>query len=276
MARFITVSTSVSSVSVPTPPVSFDTESVSFPDVGPYEIPDIDVDPVFITFPDIDIPEITVPFPDLSVTTDTEVFDLSQSFAVPDVTLPELDPDFSEIDIPLTDFSFYILDPFGTRLSGGSVGIDILRLSFGFTVDVPDPSLSTRDRSFGGQSFDLPAVFVPGIDVDTPDIPRITFPTVTVPTSASLTGSVAVPDPTSLSVSVAIDWDSVSSFILSPIPDGFLSDPAQWVFDTALAMAERNVTTPVAETLRRVGEGFFELLLGDETKQRLQDRRRDR
>jgi hypothetical protein len=272
MSDFLTVDVSVSSISIPTPPVVFDQETVAFPVIGPYGIPDIDYGPFRFNLPNVDIPQIYVPDPSLDPGTTTLYESFSFRFFVPDVDLPELSVEYEFIEIPVVDFGFWILDPFEIELTGGSVGWETIDVDETISINVPDPGLSVDYTSVGGGTVTFQDISIPGLDVDTPNIPRFNLPSVTVPIGASLDGSQPVPDPTTIQASASIDVDGIAAYVLSPLPADFVANPAEWVFWTVLDEVESHITVDVAKRLRDVSEGFLELVLEEETKERLRGR----
>lgn len=275
MPDFLTAEASVDTVDIPTPPVELDRETVSFPTFGPFRLPDIDFGPFRFDLPDVSIPEVNVPVPSVDVRTDFESLPDIGPIPDVDVDLPFLDIDTDPVTIPVVDYTIWVVDPFGSELVGGDVDISFYDIDTPGFIPVPDVDVRVTDFPVGGQFFRIPDVDIPGIDVRLPDIPELSLPDVAVPVGARLTGSFGVADPTTLSVSVGVEWGSVQSFVLQPIPGGFLTEPVVWAFESVLSELESRITVDTAKRIEQVLDGFLELLLSDETKQKVNDLRRE-
>lgn len=275
MADWVTSEVSVDTVRIPTPPVRFSSRTIPFPTIGPYRFPSIRFGPFRTDLPTVAIPRVSFRVPDVSVGWDREPLPSIGPIPIPDVRLPFLDIDTRTETIPLVNVSVRVVDPWGSRLRGGDVDLDLYRVGSPGSVFVPDVDVSHHRVRFGGQRYHFPDVEIPRLSVSLPDIGRINLPDVRVPTRATLTGTVAVPDPTSLAVSVGVEWPAVRAFALEPVAEwATSSDPAD-LLDAVLSAVESNLTAGLLRRATGIVEGALQLALAEETKQDLREQARE-
>jgi hypothetical protein len=297
MSDFLTLDVTVSERSISAPPIDLSFDTVTLPTIGPYSVGGIDFDGAFYNLPDLYVPPLPVPYPDLSVGSEERTISVPVPFPTADFTPPDLEIETKSFRIPVAGVTIDIVDPLRSSLDGGNVGLDLNWQSFGRTVDVPDPSLSIGKRYITGSSLDpfnfgsdvftsnpsndpilntpLPTISIPPIRNDGLSIPEFDLPSFGYVDGVSLAGSVTVPDPAGISVDASLDIDGLADYVLDPIPSDFLANPTQWAFFAVLDETANHITETVAQALREITEGFFDLLMESETKERLREQNRD-
>lgn len=287
--------------------LQFETVSVEVPTLVVNEETVRVVLPELLSGGRLDLGRLRIPLGDVSLGS------VSASLSVPTIGFRSIDLPGS-ITVPTVDFfpgsigtqsisiptpfgqvSITVIDPTGFRLPSVDVGFRSQSLPGFQLLPVPEPGFETVTIS-------LPAVSLPDINQD---LGSIRLPSVgpkelarfRVPTVQTNSSALEVPDPATLELLVDVDTDTLADELL---PDGSLSflrdtnsavlraltdttgvatelftDTASYVFETVFAELESRVTVDVAERIRRLAEGFLQLLLSDETKQELRQQRRE-
>lgn len=271
--QLVTVEITSESLDVPTPPIDFDFRSVSLPDIPRVRLPDIEIDPTFFRLPVPDVDSRFVAVPDVDVSSDFVDLGETPAIPVPDVDLPELVVDTNEIEV--FGVGIDVVDPFGTRLVGGDVGTDFVGpIDLGF-VRVPDVDVDRDFIEVPTIDVDRQTFRVPGFSQSLPSFGPFRFPSITIPTDFRLTGSIAVVDPLSLGADVQTNFDPLRQEIFGAFPDGLISDPLVWSFETAVSGFKGLIGSGGGTTLKDALEAFLDAALEDGTKERLQTRNRD-
>jgi len=271
--QLVTVEINVQTIDVPTPPIDFGFQAVTFPTIGPYEIPDIRLQPVSVDLPDINIDPVSIPVPGIAVgVTDIELGE-TPPIPIPDVDLPELLIETFDIEVLGQELS--IIDPFGTRLVGGRVGFDRIGPFDLGSIPVIDVDVSRGTVTTPGFSRRLPTITTPGLDIDTPDVPTFALPNVQIPTDFRLVGTLAVPDPLSIDPEVSTNFAPLRQQIFGAFPAQLISDPLVWSFETAVSGFQSLIGSGGLTTVKDTIDAALDAALGDDTKERLQERRSD-
>jgi hypothetical protein len=235
----------------------------------------------------------TISVPDITF----ESLNLPSSVSIPVVTFSpgRLGTQRVSIPTPFGEFALTVIDPFGTRFPDLDVGFRSVGFP-GFT-SFPVPTFGTETVTLSLGTIDLPRIDQSLGEVSLPEIrldrlavfPR---PEVTVETS-----TLSVLDPSTLQLDVAVETDTLADRLL---PDGtqaffrdtesavlealtdatgvatdLFTDTEAFVFETVFDALESRVTEQVAARITGVIEGFLQLLLEDDTKQDLRERRRE-
>lgn len=269
MAKWVSVEIDFDPLSIPTPPVDIDTETVYLPDIGPFSFPELDFGPIDFPPDEVRLPEFTVP--------DVDVFPGVQTVPLPDLG-PIPIPKLSSIDlglatrtvtVPVIGFDISIIDPFSSAIDLSNAEFRDFTLNTPGSVLVPFSNVNVDPRTVGGDKLGLPSFTIPRVETPGLSIPKIDLPDIPKPTGASLEGSIDVPDPTTLDASVSVDFDAIKDFVLDALPTDFVADASAWVFFTVLKQFQQHISKPVAKTLKTIIEGFLQLLLTEETKQKV-------
>jgi len=199
------------------------------------------------------------------------------------------------IPTPFGQFELEVIDPFGFRLPDVDVGFRSVNLPGFQSFPVPEADTETVRVDLG--AVDLPEINENLGSVPLPDVPAETLASFPLPSIKTSTSTESFPDPSTLRVEVAVDDDTLADTLL---PDGALAflrdtesavlgaltdatgvatdlftDTARFVFETAFTELESRVTEQTAERIKSLVEGFLQLLLSEDTKQDLRERRRE-
>jgi hypothetical protein len=270
LSDFVTAELSIGTTTIPTPPVEFELKEIPLPDIPSIPGPGIQFDGVVQDIPDIRFnPDpISVPLPELG----TQELDLDETPAipVPDINFPELD--FKPLTIPVgfTEVTVPRLDTLELR-GGGFELRDGPTLDLG-TVTAPDFSVETVPVALPSFVQELPRIVVPEFALPSTLFGGVELPNVTVPTGAELAGEQQIPSLDQSSVDVELRTDKLRRFILRDVPSGLLTDPLGYVGEQAFSFVEANITSVLARRIKAIVNGFLDLLLAEDTKQRLRDR----
>lgn len=268
-SEFVSVDVTVSTTSIPAPPIKLSSRTKELPSFDGVPIPDIDIGGGTLETPDIDVDLGTIPVPEVSVGTRSRDLGSTPGFFLPDVSLPTLRVETFEVE--LFGSSFDVVDPRDSRLVGGSVGVEFNNGLALPSILIPTVDVGTQDLPLPRVQQSLPDIPIPRFAQELPDVPAFAPGPLQIPTGGRLTGSVGVVDPTGVDAAVEFDFTGLQAEVLSPLPSSFIGDPAEYVFQTVLSELESRVTVDVAERVKGVLDGFLELLLAEETKERLRD-----
>lgn len=173
------------------------------------------------------------------------------------------------VEFPLSEIRVPpVILPFTVAFDGGPLVLAGTLLDRTLTFRRPDARLSL----FGGAEVAVPAVPV-GLDVGDP---------------------VPVPDPSTLSLSVAVNDDTLRERVLpdtlqavardpaeyvlstvreqSGLPGGLFTEPRSYVYESVLSVVRSRVSPALAELLEGDVNGVLEETLSDETKERIRNR----
>jgi len=274
MPEVVTVETRIRTFTVPVPPVDLETTRINLPSFGPFRFPNIRLRARRFDLPTISIPETTLFIPTVDVRQDLLDLGSTQSFFLP----TDVDAD---LFVNRTFFSFLggrvtFTVPTSISLSGPFIDYDEFGPFDLGSIFIPEIDVGTRTETIGGQVFRLPDIETPSLNVDLPSIPELTLPDLDVPTGAALVGEVVVPDPTGIDVDVSLNLDEIRSFALQPIPDGLITDAEAYVLSAAVSEFRDQLGDGIISTFKTVTNEILDVVLTDETQERLQDQARDK
>jgi hypothetical protein len=199
------------------------------------------------------------------------------------------------IPTPFGQFGLEVIDPFGFQLPDVDVGFRSVNLPGFQSFPVPEPDTETVRVELG--SVDLPQINEDLGSVPLPDVPTGPLTSFPLPSIQTSTSTESFPDPSTLRLEVSVDEATLADTLL---PDGALAflrdtesavlealtdatgvvtdlftDTARFVYETAFTELENRVTDQTAERIKRLVEGFLQLLLSEDTKQDLREQRRE-
>lgn len=274
MPQLVTVEVEVESISIPTPPIDFGFRAIPLPSIPAIAIPGIDIRPTVFTVPVPVVGRQSIRLPTVNVGRDFIDLGRTPPFPVPDVELPRLNVETYELEI--LSFEFDVIDPFGTDLVGGRVGVDFAGPFDLGGASVPTVDVGSTTASVPSVSVTQDTITIPGFQQQFPTIGPFAFPDLSIPTDFRLTGSVSVPDPTSIDPNVSTNFDPLREEIFGAFPDGLLSDPLVWSFETAVSGFVSQIGTGVGTTVKNAINAFMEAAVNEETKESLKEKGRNR
>jgi len=199
------------------------------------------------------------------------------------------------IPTPFGQFGLDVIDLFSSQLPDLDVGFRSVDLPGFQSFPVPEPGLETVRVELG--AVDLPEIDEDLGSIPLPDVPTEPLASFPLPSIETSTSTESFPDPSTLRLEVAVDDATLADTLL---PDGALAflrdtesavlealtdatgvatdlftDTARFVFETAFSELESRVTEQTAERIKRLVEGFLQLLLDEDTKQDLREQRRE-
>jgi hypothetical protein len=270
MVDLIDASLSFDVLTVPVPDVSLGEPQSILDDVGGLDIPPIPTLDVSVGSRPLFLPVIDVPTVQVDVRPDrVELPSLPPFVYVTDVDVG-IDVQYVRLDVPLTDFDQTV--PVSVDLEGPTVETDITSSRPIGTITVPDVSVRPDTASVVLGSIQVPDVSVTPGEIPTPDLPPLPLSDLKVPTVDLTVDDVAIPDPRTLRVEAGLRLDEVRREILSPLPDGLVSDPAGFALEAVLAEAGRRVGDGLVSRLRALLAALVDASLDQDTRERLRAR----
>jgi hypothetical protein len=271
--QLVTVELNSETISVPTPPIDFDFRELALPTIGPFGLPDIEIQPISFTIPLPDIDDREIDIPTIDIDEDTILLPDIPEIPVPLVTFPRLTFDTFEVDLRIAEIT--LIDVFSLRLEGGDV--DLVDRGGGRlgTIDVPEIDVDSTEADVPTIGLEDETFTVPGFSQEFPTVGPVELPSLAIPTAFRLTGSLSVVDPLSLGVTVETNFDPLRQEIFGAFPDGLLSDPIVWSFETAVSGFQSLIGSGAGTTIKNAVDAFLDAALESDTKERLQSRNRD-
>lgn len=273
MSDLIDVQVRFDTFTLPIPTVNVGESELSLPTLPGVDLPSIPVPDVTVGREFVSLPEAVVPVPRVQVEPRRLALPSIPGFPYVRDLKVDIRVEFGVVDIPFTSRDPTL--PVDVELIGPSI-------DFGFfdppdlpDVTVPEIDVSIDQVRVGGGTVTVPDVRVRPDRVDLPDIQPTRLPSVPLPTVQVDVDGVEVIDPRSIRVEVTTRLGRLRQAVLSPVPDGLLSDPGSWVFETVFTEAARRVGDGLADRLKALLDGLLDDRLSQSTKQRLRERGRE-